>query len=222
MMKFLACAAIFLCVLFASPHRAGAEQRLLFGVPEQMAFVDNAQRLLQHVYSFLGYSVEFHSMPLLRSLTEADHGHLDGELCRMEGLAERYPNLMRVRVPLCSVQGVAVVSQPLEFSSWEDFAGLRVTYRRGAVGVDSRLPAGTAVILAPDLQKSLDLVVAGRVDAALLARSNLDPWMRASQYEHLHVIPLPFARIDMYHYLHKRHADLVPRVEAALRELLAE
>jgi polar amino acid transport system substrate-binding protein len=32
----------------------------------------------------------------------------------------------------------------------------------------------------------------------------------------------PMASNPMYHYLHKRHADLVPRIDAVLRDMVAE
>jgi polar amino acid transport system substrate-binding protein len=159
---------------------------------------------------------------MLCFLTETNAGRLDGEICRMQRLSSQYPNLALVRMPLCSVQLVAVAARPLLLSGWEDFAALRVAHRRGVVGLRTLLPFGTSVMLAPDPNKVLDLVTGGRVDVALLARAALEPRIRASQYAHLRVISLPFGRIDLYHYLHKCHADLVPRVESALHEFVAE
>jgi ABC-type amino acid transport substrate-binding protein len=220
-MKTIVCAVILLACL-AMPVQAKAGGHLIFGVSEQMAFSDNARQLLQRVYSSLGYTLEFRPIPMLRSLKEANNGRLDGEICRMQAIASQYANLVRVGVPLCTIQVVAVAAQPLELSGWEDFADLRVARRRGAVGLNSMLPSEATVMVAPDVQKALDFVAGGRVDVALLARSNIYPWMHASQYKQLHVIPLQFGRISLYHYLHKDHADLVPRVESALRDLLSQ
>ncbi len=206
--------------VFLLPVQALAEGRLVFGWPERSYFGGKAQKLLRQAYGKIGYSVEFKRVPMLRSLDEVNSGHFDGEVCRLRGLSSQYPNLILVRVPLCIVHVVAVSRTEHLLKGWDDFAGLAVAYRPGIVGVRHLLPTNVRIMGGLNTKHALDLVVENRVDVALLLQANIKSWLNTPQYAKLCVQELPFGRMPLYHYLHERHATLVPKVEVVLRGLV--
>lgn len=175
--------------------------------------------VLKAAYARLDIPVIFHRYPARRGLAEADAGMADGEAVRMDGLSRELPNLIQVRTPVASVQGVAVTCDP------------RLVIRDRADLVPLRVGVSPGILLSEELVRGLDHVIVGDWDRLfrMLYLDRLDVLIaydgiertQAGQpgAERLRVFRPRTWRAPLFHYLHRRHADLVPRIRAVLDDM---
>ena len=91
-----------------------------------------AKVVLKEAYKRIGYEVTFDDLPGQRALEWANKGLTDGDVARIAGTEDKFPNLIRVKVPVIHFKGVAFtksIDRPI--SRWEDLRGLRIGVVRG-------------------------------------------------------------------------------------------
>jgi len=191
----------------------------LANVPDQLV----GGEILREVYARLGIAVEFVDVEAQRALALSSAGDVDGEIQRIGNLAAKYPTLIQVLPPINYIEP-AVFTTGLEFDvrGWDSIAGYDVGIVRGVGSSEAGtrgMPNAQRATSLEDLLHMLDrdrfdLLVtdlfSGRVE---IKRLHLDA--------RVHPLLPPLERIYVYHYLHERHRDLVPKVEAVLREMNA-
>ncbi|WP_205962540.1 substrate-binding periplasmic protein [Paraburkholderia phosphatilytica] len=190
-------------------------------VPDQ----EVGAEILAVVYAKLGIHVEFVDVPAKRSLIESSSGHLDGEVQRVLDVQREYPTLIAVKEPFNYIEPTAFVktsSFNVNVNGWESLRPYRIGIVRG-VGSSERGTAGMPQVEATATMDQMMLMLAGdRIDVAVndlfsgmlvLRRLGLD--------EQLQAVSPPLQHIDMYHFLNVRNRELVPRVEAVIREMRA-
>ncbi|KVD78407.1 hypothetical protein WI89_31390 [Burkholderia ubonensis] len=188
-------------------------------VPDQ----EVGAEILAVVYAKLGIRVEFVDVPAKRALIESSSGRLDGEVQRVLDVHNEYPSLVAVREPFNYIEPTVFVKQ-LSFNAngWESLRSYRVGIVRG-VGSSERGTAGMPQVEPTATMDQMMLMLAyNRIDVAVndyfsgmlvIRRLGLDGQSRA-------VLP-PLQHIDMYHFLNERNRQLVPRVEAVIRNMRA-
>jgi polar amino acid transport system substrate-binding protein len=68
----------------------------------------------------------------------------------------------------------------------------------------------------------LGLLKNRRVDVALAEYFDILPTLSRLGLGEVRILSRPMASNPMYHYLNRRHADLVPRIDAVLRDMAAQ
>ena len=210
----------FLLLLpFLAPNSpALAAEGLLFSIAPVRPVAGGAA-VLKAAYARLGIPVTFKSYPARRGLTEANQGVTDGEAVRMGGLSAELPNLIQIEPPIATVQGVAVTCDPsLHVESRADLIHLRVGVHPG-------------IRLSDKLTDGLEHVTKGQWDQLfrMLHRNRLDVVIGYDGIERTQAGQPGAARLrvirpkswyaPLYHYLNRKHADEVPRIEAELRRM---
>ncbi|MFN3750868.1 MAG: substrate-binding periplasmic protein [Thiobacillus sp.] len=161
-------------------------------------------------------------LPAERGLVNANAGLEDGDLTRISGLEAGYPNLIRVPEKLIDWEFSAFSRQGPRQASWESLRTQSLGHIRGWKIYEHKLAATPAGITAEDAAQLFRLLQLGRIEVALFER-----WQGLARIERerlagVHMLEPPLARREMYIYLHKRHAALVPRIARALRDIKAE
>lgn len=171
--------------------------------------------ILREAYKSLGIEVVFHGLPGRRSLRASNDGTFDGEAARMLNLEKRYPNLIRIPVPVRIVKQFAYSMTPVDhIKSWDDMKGLKVGFRRGVLITEEKTK-GLRVILAngfPDLYRRLER---GVVDIAILDEENHSTGKPRDFFRS----PAPIEITPLYHYVHNSRAYLVADLTNALRKM---
>lgn len=213
-------------VMLSDVQEVSARDTLIFSRPEGAPF-DLAEEALREAYQRLGISIETSILPGERAIWSANQGVTDGEVSRVEGLDSQYPNLVRIPVVIEFLDAMAFVKKArFEVNGWESLRdytiGIRIGSKfaeRGTEGMNTEM-----VVTHDQAFKKLaagrnDVVVFSRIEgmAALTAmRDNLQPMLGITMLEP------PIERIYGYHYLHKKHSDLIPLITSALQELEEE
>lgn len=206
---------------FAAEQRTPSESVMISAIVNEQTHAI-AKNVLREAYRRIGYAAEFDDLPGRRALEWANSGLTDGDVARIEGTETKFPNLIRVKVPVIYFEGVAfskTVDKPIR--RWEDLTGLRIGVVRGirysAIGVQ-----GMGPFFANDMTHLFTILDKGRIEVAVAVRV-------AGQIEieknfsnsGIHVIGSPLYSAPLYHFVNRKNSRLVEPLEAVLSEMSA-
>jgi polar amino acid transport system substrate-binding protein len=211
----LAVVAVLVCLGAGIPHATGV---LRIGYNPDL----NLHERLRQALAMLGLEVEFVSLPPKRSLAEANEGVLDGELGRIGGLSEDYPNLVIVDVELFHGVGRAYVLKESPYRRFDVgmLKVVRVGSVRGTLWAE-RLMGDLGLETVNNYETLFNMLLAGRIDVALCGDTNYEEAIGAdrTRLEAIRRLDPPVYVTPLYLYLNKKHADIVPALEKTLLEM---
>lgn len=213
----------FLLASQATAH-ASPPEPLRFAIIDDVPSTHMAVHLLSAAYEELGLSLTTRKVPSRRALLLADMGEVDGDLFRIASIGDQYPNLVRVPHPLLEGQLLAVTANPtltgLRSLDETDTTRLRVAVRRGVVIAEQTAEAlDMELVRADNYAQVRALLEWQRVDLALVADiEGLSP-LNDPSWNALYVFPEPVTRFQLFHYLHRKHAELAEPLGTALENL---
>lgn len=210
------------CLGAAAAVGAGAQTVLRFSRLENVPDQYVGGEILVEVYKRLGITVQFADLPAKRSLIESSEGRVDGEVQRILAVQDQYPTLVAVHPTINFIEPAAFVRKGMNprLNGWKSLAPHSLGIVRG-VGSSERgtqgMPAVEAVTTMEHLMQSLD---AGRFEVAVNDRfSGLLVIRRLGLESKLQPVEPPLEHIPLYHFLHERHRDLVPKVGQVIRDM---
>ncbi len=182
-----------------------------------------ADRLVGMALERLGYRLQTVHIPAERALIIANAGINDGEILRIGGLQDIYPNLIQVPEKLIDLEFVAFTRDPsLQVASWPDLANRPVAIITGWKILERNIPPGTELVTVKNIDQLFTLLLKGRTDVILYSRWSGLAYIRKNRLQGIRIVEPPLERQGMYVYLHKRHRNLVPKLAEELRALKAE
>lgn len=217
-----AAAVLFFC-LFMAPLPLCAGRSLTFSTIEGAHFGAPIIEVLTRAYRRLGYTITLEKMSAQRALIDAGQGLYDGELFRTSLVDHMYPDLIMVDVPCYEVDVRIYLPQEKRFpvSGWESLPkgytlvspfGIKYTDR---IIRDNSLTA--TFVKTPE--DAVGFVLSGKADFTF-STANMDEFIRARHLEDKLVrLDPPVDRVKIFHYLHKKNADLVPLIRDVLKAM---
>jgi len=199
-----------------------AEEKLVFTSLDGSALQIVSEVILKEAYRQIGIKVYIEPQPGERALISSNSGLVDGEVSRIKGLTKKYPNLIIIPVSINHLEG-AVFTKNVEFNikGWDSLKPYRIGRLIGAkfVEIGTKGMNTTPVVNFEQLYGLLD---DGSVD--ILVNPHVDGlWtLKKLNKKDIKVLSPPVTRLDLYHYLHKKHEGLVPRITATLRKMEEE
>lgn len=175
--------------------------------------------ILREAYARLGYRLEVTRYPAERAIRMANQGRFDGEVHRIDGVADSYPNLVQLYPAINHIKGgVFTGRDDLVIESWEDMRPYRCGIIRGikfaerrTEGMDRYIVGGYNRLFKMLTHDRLDLAVSTLISAAYnLKRGGFDNIKPAGP---------ALERFELYHYLHSSRSELAPRIEAELSKM---
>lgn len=214
------CGLLFSLSWIPGVRAAEQPKELVFRMPDPSPITEYAVTVFSEVYKELGIEIRFVEMPRDRSLTEANKGHISGELGRLPNMADEFTNLVRVDFPLFDSRVVLVADRRdcglCNFNSIESYAYIGGTQSVEAVlGQQTSEKPSVKVVNFEQLEMlyendRVEAVIVNDFEAQQLKSIN-DPY----------TITVPYTRNTGYHFLYKDYAALVPKVEAILERMAA-
>lgn len=166
--------------------------------------------VLEKSYAELGYVINYIPVPLGRSLIEVNSGHIDGFLTRAGSITEEYPNLLKVPFSLLqskillltnpNVCGQCKISQLSHIATLQGFKAFE--YYMTENGIELNL------IQVAKPKQIFGMLAAGRVEGVVLPYHDSPPPKFKGKWT-THVLDT----YSSYHYVHKKHLKLVPRLQ---------
>ncbi|MGY8872016.1 MAG: substrate-binding periplasmic protein [Pseudomonadales bacterium] len=210
---------IGLLVLVALPLKA--QERFVFSTMGSRVG-DTVETVIKEAYQRLGIEVEVSKFPGRRSMATSNSGETDGELVRIIHIDKEFKNLIRVPVSVYTMESVAA-TRNIELSHWtaEHLTQYKVGRVSGVVWSE-KLTKEMSTVVADDYETLLHMMMYGRMDIILGARASLVSTSNKLNLSGIKILEPPINKVSLYHYLHKKHIDLVPKITEALQQMTQE
>ncbi len=184
----------------------------------QSSMSDRIELQLKTAYLQLGYQMRVQRLPAGRSLMMTNAGEFDGELFRIAEIVEQYPNLLQVPAPLERINLHAFVKRDdkTDYSFWQQNSKLRVAYVRGFKMAESYAFSGEPIPM-NTVSQAVQMLLQDKVDVLLEDPASVySATVALSPDGQLEQLPEVLATADLYHFIHKKHQQLLLPLAAAL------
>ncbi len=181
-----------------------------------------ATRVLTMAYQRLNLQLKVEQLPGERALRNANNGETDGELYRRAGIDKEYPNLLVIGVPLMQYE-IVVFSRDsqLEITNWESLRPYAIGFVKGVKIVEVNTQ-GMRADPTPTLRQAFMKLMLGRSDVVVANRLSGIAALKELNIDEVRTLSPALAKFPVFHYLHKKHADLVPQLFAVLQQMQEE
>ncbi|BHH82095.1 substrate-binding periplasmic protein [Desulforhopalus sp. 52FAK] len=178
--------------------------------------------ILPEVYSRLGLTITITPMPGKRAEKEVTSGRMDGEVMRIWSYGEENTTTIRVPTPYYQLETRAFIKRvsTIEVNTKEELANYSLVKVRG-VKHTNNITKGLANV--QDVENTAQLMGflrAGRAEIALTNTADGQYELQKTGATDIVAMPAPLAVLDLYHYLHVDHKDLVGRVDAVIKDMI--
>lgn len=187
-------------------------------------------KIQAEVFRRLGIPFLPRFLSMARRAAMADDGTIDGDNARIRAYGDSHPNLIRVEEPVMELAfGLYTARGDVGVKRLDDLAASPwlVEHRRGVVFCEALL---SPLVPAPRLStvlsegQGLQKLLAGRTDLFcdldhLVSTALVG--MDAAQATRVRKV-IGLGEVPTYLYVHRRHAELVPRLAATIRQLRQE
>ncbi|MCG7530307.1 hypothetical protein MHM98_02905 [Psychrobium sp. MM17-31] len=196
-------------------------QKIVLGQIKTSEIQQHVFNFLSPIYRELGIELSVTSLPSKRSLTFSNQGQLDGELLRVEGIEENYDNLIPIPITLYQMSAYAyTIEGKTDFKHPADILRFTVGMHRGVQWEEkfvSQFPRYVSRV--GGTEKKFKLLTLGRVDYVISTeeRANEIIAKHFKDTKIKRVSPM-LKHINLIHYLHKKHAHLIPQITAAIEK----
>jgi polar amino acid transport system substrate-binding protein len=211
------------CLILAWCATSYAQPPLRFARIENIPDQFVGGEILKVVYSRLKIPVELVDLPAKRALMESSAGKLDGEVHRNINVQKQYPTLIMIR-PAINYIEPSVFSKKYRFEvkGWDSIKRYTIGIVHG-VGTSEDGTRGMEQVLAvTTLDQLMLMLAADRIDVAVSdSFSGLAVVRKLHLEDRIKVLTPPLQKSEIYHFLHNKHRNLVPKVEKVLREMQA-
>lgn len=220
--------AALLCLLGILLPQPGAARTLVLNTdgapphsrPDDSGFED---RIMHEACRRLGLDLRIVRLPSERALKSANDGVEDGNFVRVSGISLKYPNLLMVPEPMSEFPFTVFTRDPdFKSASWDDLRSRNVASVIGWKLVDKHLAGSAGYTQVRDEEALFALLAKGRVEAVVSGLFTGQEVVRRNGYQGVRPVLPSLANPPMYVYLHRRNAELVPRLAEVLRQMRRE
>ncbi|MBN2844931.1 MAG: transporter substrate-binding domain-containing protein [Deltaproteobacteria bacterium] len=198
-------------------------QDLVFTTIEKQPIMTVASEIVKELYRRLGHEISVVPMAAARAAAEVSSNHVDGEVGRIVSFNENYPNLLRVPTHFYSAYTRAFVRVDRGITKVDsgNLKNYRVARIRGVVNTDLLSREVPEAFDFSDIETMFGFVRLGRADIALT--NHIGGMLILAEQGITDIVPLepPLERRNFYHFINVKHRDLVPLLDAVIREMTA-
>lgn len=171
----------------------------------------------------LGMTVTFQSPTAERALRQANDGRDDGDGPRIAGLSQKYPNLIQVPGKIVDVEFSGFAKDPeIPSGDWADLAPYRVGILIGWKILENNIVGTRALRRVDTIDQLFRMLEGGRIDVAVINRVDGEVYIRDRNLSGVQVLEPPYAKREMFLYLHKKHEARVSDVADVLEAMKAD
>ena len=169
-----------------------------------------------------GVKLRLVKLPAERGLINANAGTDDGDLTRIAGLDAQYPNLIRVPEKLLDYEFTAFSKNAVLPATWDVLRAHPIGHIRGWKIYENQLAGAPLVVTSDDASQMFRQLQLNRIDVALYERWLGLSLLKQQGIKGIYPLAPSLGKREMFIYLNKRHAALVPKLAEALRAIKAE
>ena len=211
-------------LLLLSALPAFARQTLVFATypDSDTPNIVLARAVITEAYDRLGMDIKLQYMPGYRMLKKANNVGVDGLLFNVPDIGAPYSNLIRVDTPVFHSRIMAFTKNAsMPITDWNSLQPYRIGYVRGFLLAEERTKDMRTEAL--DEQEDMLLMLArGRIDVAVDSYLTGIFTIKKLGLQGIKPAGSPLEYRTPFHYLNRKHENLVPRVEEVLSTMEQE
>ena len=207
-------------------------ERFVLGADADPSAYGSRWTVLGYTEAFrrLGIPLQINHYPLARRTALGDTGEIDGDAGRIYEYGAAHPNLVRVEEAFTEHSFALYSALPeSRLRGLEDLrsSNLTVEFRRGIFFCENTLKRWVPAERLSDIsseEQGLSKLLAGRTDLYCELEYPVRTVLNSPPFKgETRIRPvLNLGTIKTYPYLHRKHADLAPRLAAVLKQMKAE
>ena len=168
----------------------------------------------------IGITLKSIHLPAERGLKNANAGIEDGEMSRISGLSKFYPNLIQVPEPIMQWEFVVFSKKKLDLSNgWDSLNSYNIGFVNGWKIIEGSVPKLAISTRVRNIEQLFTLLEKDRVDLIIYERWAGLQYIKEHGLNSIKLQSPVLAKRDMYIYLHKKHAKLVPLLSQSLKTI---
>lgn len=175
-------------------------------------------------YERAGLKLKLIPLPHTRAILNSNDGIIDGDVGRIPLIDKKFTNLRRVDVKVMDFSGAAYAIDP-KITHYEkaQLSKYRVGTVLGVHWAELEM-TGLKSIGAPSVKALFEMLLQGRVDLVLVTETSAESVINelGSRAEKIRKLNPAVFSSPFYHYVHKKNAAIIPRLEQALKEINEE
>lgn len=177
--------------------------------------------IVKAAFAKLNKQVTIIAKPPERSLQDANTGITDGDFFRVSQIETLYPNLIKVPVPLYTLELLAFGQhiEDMHFTQWQDLAPYSIGYIKGWKIIEKNIQDFKHKVSVSDHETLFKLLEINRLDIAIYSRVFGIDLMKRLNITNIQMSRHIFANEPMYLFLHKRHEKLIPALVRAFNAI---
>jgi len=205
---------------------AGADCLTLANNANKFRLVATFDRDVRKVFEKAGVCAKYINIPLKRMQHNMMNGSLDGEYLRVKAYAELMKDyVIPIPTEAITLDGFLVSFKNSGFApqTLADIRNKRIGVIHGAVWQRKAAKGAEKIYRAYKYDILAELVRRQELDAFLIERLSLQSLLTSGVFSPGDVTISPVViKIPTYIFLHKKHKDMIPRLDKALRQVKQE
>lgn len=211
------------------PLQAGETFTMAFHLgPEDDPLIEVGQRFFTEAFRRLGLDFAYEVYPKKRCSVMVDKGILDGVPTGPVNLNETYPNMIRVEEPVLRIKYCAYATKTkIRLYGWESLKGspYRVEAILGFSSPEKKLPQ----VVKPEQLSYVNTVAQGlnklrteRTDIFIHIYYHVQYALNTPQFQDEGIVEVGVMQESVsFPFLHRRHADLAPKLANVMKQMQA-
>lgn len=174
--------------------------------------------LYQTLAERLGITIQIQLLPAERALLNANAGIDDGDVCRVTGMANKYPDLIQVPEIITPIK-LLVFSKNFNFkiSGVKSLRPYRVGILIGRKLLEENVVGVKLLIKFSTDEEIIDALEKDQIDLGIMEKSQLMALIKSRL--NIKILQPALFQDDCYLYLNKKHRSWVPLFAAELRKM---
>jgi len=175
--------------------------------------------IVKELFSRLEIDAKVIRLPSSRSVINANQGIDAGVIARTKGFEKKYKNLIRVPGSIVSFKFVAYsLDKKIDVTDWDSFKPYSVGMIRGWRIYEKNVVNAKKITMVTGPEQLFKLLMNGRSDLILFEYYR-GSWWNKHLNAKAHLIGSPIAEKEMFLYMNKKHAALIPQLAKALEDM---
>lgn len=192
--------------------------------PLSTEFVDGfVDLVVKEALLRINIKLETVHLPAERGLRDANTGISDGEIVRVAGIQKDYPNLIQIPEKVMDMEFIAF-SRKIDRldGGWKGLSNYSVAFINGWKILEANVPRDAEITKVQTHSQLFNLLDLGRADIAIYERWGGQRLIKIFHIDGAKALQPPLAVRSMHVYLHKKHRNIVPLLDNALKAVKAD
>lgn len=192
---------------------------LLFGGPQGSVGQEIAAKIIEKAYNDAGIQVRFEFKPVQQSLIESNSGKNDGQISRSESITKKFSNLIKVPVSTISIEAVVFSKDDtLVIEKWSDLKDKDFMIVHGVKFIEYATK-DYKKRYAKSFDEAMKALHDGEVSIVVTPKIAGLYTIFEHGFKEIHVVSVSLQSIELFHFLHKKHKDLVAKIQPYLEKM---